>query len=232
MWLTLVALVKSAILHFYGQTFQNTAFIRIVYAVMAIVIAFWISAFFADVFFCIPVHKTWLPETPGRCGESSSMYIGMASADLAIDIVVLILPMPILWGLQLPAARKVALTFVFGLGFIIIFITSIRLKFFLELDPFDFTYTFSKIALLSTLVPLLGITNANLPIMGPAFQRIFRSSLLTSQTRKSSNTGSSGSRFQKMPESELPLVGINGEWLEIISRPVTSLFALSNKIVR
>ncbi|KAI1373507.1 hypothetical protein F4677DRAFT_455936 [Hypoxylon crocopeplum] len=191
MWLTLVALIKISILHFYIMTFRNKTFMYVGYAVMGIAIAFWTAAFFSDAFFCIPPEKSWLPDTPGHCGNSSTIYIVLASTDLAIDIIIIALPMPILWGLQLPTAKKISLTFIFGLGFIIIAITSIRIKFFSDLDPSDITYTFSKIALLSSLVPLLGIINANLPIMAPAFKKMFDSSLLSSTLKRSDNTGSS-----------------------------------------
>lgn len=46
------------------------------------------------------------------------MYTAMASADLIIDIIVILLPMPILWTLQLKTSKKVLLTAVFGLGFL------------------------------------------------------------------------------------------------------------------
>lgn len=45
------------------------------------------------------------------------MYTAMASADLIIDIIVIVLPMPILWTLQLKTSKKILLTAIFGLGF-------------------------------------------------------------------------------------------------------------------
>ncbi|KAI5924943.1 hypothetical protein F4810DRAFT_662045 [Camillea tinctor] len=212
MWLTLVTLIKTSILHFYLVIFRQTVFVRVVYLVLGLVIAFYIAAFFSDVFFCIPPEKSWLPDTPGHCGDSSTIYIALASTDLTIDIIVILLPMPILWGLQLPTPRKVALTFVFGLGFIIIAITSVRIRFFSNLDPLDITYTFSEIALLSSLVPLLGIINACLPVLAPAFKRIFNSSLLSSTVKKSDNTGSSSNKFHRLNEPELPLVNMNSPY--------------------
>lgn len=45
------------------------------------------------------------------------MYTAMASADLIIDVIVILLPMPILWTLQLRTSKKILLTAIFGLGF-------------------------------------------------------------------------------------------------------------------
>lgn len=93
----------------------------------------------------------------------------------------------------------------------IIAITSVRIKYFFDLDPADITYTFSKISLLSSMVPILGIINANLPILGPAFKRIFNSSLLTSTVKKSNMTTSSASQFRRIADGEYPLVNIDGK---------------------
>lgn len=42
------------------------------------------------------------------------MYI--AILNLLQDVVVVVLPMPILWGLQMARSRKVALSSIFGIG--------------------------------------------------------------------------------------------------------------------
>ena len=55
----------------------------------------------------------------------------------------------------------------------IIAITCVRIKYMLELDSADITYTFAPLALIAAIVPLLGIINASLPTMRPALERIF-----------------------------------------------------------
>ncbi|KAH8788357.1 hypothetical protein F5883DRAFT_635253 [Diaporthe sp. PMI_573] len=140
---------------------------------MAVVIAYWIGTFWADAFLCNPPRKAWDVDIPGTCGNANMMYTAMASADLIIDIIVILLPMPILWTLQLKTSKKVLLTAVFGLGFFIIGITCVRIKYMLELDPTDITYTFAPLALIAAIVPLLGIINASLPTMRPALEEIF-----------------------------------------------------------
>ena len=56
---------------------------------------------------------------------------------------------------------------VFWGGRSIIGVTSVRIKFMLELDIDDATYGISSITLLSALVLLLGFINANLPVLPP-----------------------------------------------------------------
>lgn len=52
-----------------------------------------------------------------QVADAQQMYTAMASADLIIDIIVIVLPMPILWTLQLKTSKKILLTAIFGLGF-------------------------------------------------------------------------------------------------------------------
>ncbi|KAK8088353.1 nucleoside-triphosphate phosphatase [Apiospora hydei] len=211
-WLTLVCLIKVSILHFYSRIFRRTMFVNVVYGVMCLVVAFYIAALFSDIFICIPPRKSWDPETPGRCGDSSVLYRALASTDTVIDVIIILLPMPMLWGLKLVTSKKVALTFIFGLGFIIIALTSVRIRFFSELDPFNITEP-SRVALFSSLVPLLGIINANLPAMAPAFNKMFRSSIFSTAASKSGgSSGDRSNRFQKLSEPEIPLVDISGRW--------------------
>ncbi|KAG6362866.1 hypothetical protein INS49_007961 [Diaporthe citri] len=206
-WLTLVTLIKLSILHFYSVVFRKDLFAKAVYGAMAIVIAYWIGTFWADAFLCDPPRKAWDVAIPGKCGNANMMYTAMASADLIIDIIVILLPMPILWTLQLRTSKKILLTAIFGLGFMyefhtcyeyavmkltatsIIGITCVRIKYMLELDPTDITYTFAPLALIAAIVPLLGIINASLPTMRPALERIFGP-----KWRFGSSGGSSGRR--------------------------------------
>ena len=236
LWVTLVTLIKVSILHFYLVIFRQPIFMRSVYVVMAICVAWWIGSLFGTAFFCNPPQKQFSldPNYPGTCGDSNTLYSAVASSDLAVDVIVILLPMPVLWSLQLPTAKKIALTFVFGIGFLyvatefpqrgphqlmpdsILAITAVRIKFMLELDQTDLTYSASQMALLSACVPLLGIINANLPILPPAFKKVFNSTALSTTFKKTSHHSSSSQsnqfsstrsrQFERLAEPEMPLV--------------------------
>ncbi|KAI1496580.1 hypothetical protein F5X99DRAFT_424436 [Biscogniauxia marginata] len=211
-WVTLVTLIKLSILHFYLMIFRQRTFVRAVYIAAGLCVGFWFGAFLATVLFCIPPRKQWLPDTPGQCGDSNLLYTACASTDLGIDVIIILLPMPILWSLQLPRPNKIALMFVFGMGFLTIVITAVRIKYMLELDKSVPTYNFARMGLFSAIVPLLGITKAYLPIAAPAFKKITRTSLtLASSLKRLSRTKSSSREFQRLTEPGLPLVNLNSK---------------------
>ena len=52
----------------------------------------------------------------GSCGDQELLDMYIAILNLLQDVVVVVLPMPILWGLQMARSRKAALSCIFGIG--------------------------------------------------------------------------------------------------------------------
>jgi hypothetical protein len=94
-----------------------------------------------------------------------------------------------------------------------------------ELDLSDATYNLAQIGIFSAIVPLLGIINANLPVMPPAFKKLFKSTMLDTKNPSKDISGSSlqlndwnrrggpndrvrGGDFERLDEPETPLVHI------------------------
>ena len=65
---------------------------------------------------CRPFEYNWNKYIPGTCGDTTQAYEAVGILNLMTDLTIVILPMPVLWKLQLPVAKKVALTFMFGVG--------------------------------------------------------------------------------------------------------------------
>lgn len=70
-----------------------------------------------EIFQCNPIAKFWNPGLPGECILQSRIYIGAAAPSVAIDLLILILPLPLLWGLNTSRARKIGIIIVFVLGY-------------------------------------------------------------------------------------------------------------------
>lgn len=54
------------------------------------------------------VAKQWDPELPGKCLNQVHFYYGLAGTSLGFDVIIIILPLPVLWRLQLGLKQKVA----------------------------------------------------------------------------------------------------------------------------
>ncbi|TGJ81355.1 hypothetical protein E0Z10_g7407 [Xylaria hypoxylon] len=213
LWATIVCLLKLSILHFYIVIFPQRLFRQLTYVAMFCCIVFGFGSLFGTAFLCTPPHKKWLPNTPGLCGNEITMYVSIVTGDLITDLIVIGLPLPILWRLHLPIAKKVPLILAFGLGFAISIITSVRLKYFLNLDVSDLTYTIWPDAVLSALVPLLGILNANLLVARTVFRKIFGKmfggSLMSSKATNLGETDNSSRAFERLREGSIPLSNLD-----------------------
>lgn len=65
---------------------------------------------------CVPVAKFWNHDLPGTCLNFEAVWFFNASMNIATDVTLLILPMPLLVQLQLPRMQKIALVGVFAIG--------------------------------------------------------------------------------------------------------------------
>ncbi|KAI0458582.1 hypothetical protein F5B21DRAFT_500475 [Xylaria acuta] len=207
LWISCLTSIKISILHFYSMVFRNRVFLRFVYAAIGLCGAFGIGAFVGRALICTPPQKKWIPETPGHCGDEIKYYLAISSIDFAIDIIIILLPMPVLWTLHLPRVKKIGLTLVFSVGLTIVIITAVRFKYFFQFDPSDFTATVLEEAILSAVLPLLGIVNANILVMQPAMRKIL-SSLTTFTKGTESSSTDAGSRpryFERLPEPPISL---------------------------
>ncbi|KAK5995606.1 hypothetical protein PT974_04020 [Cladobotryum mycophilum] len=77
---------------------------------------------------CKPFHLYWqvLPN-PGECAAAQLQLIVLGVLNIVTDAMLLVLPVPVIFGIRAPWQRKLQLTCLFTLGIFIILITIIRL---------------------------------------------------------------------------------------------------------
>ena len=71
---------------------------------------------FATIFQCVPPDKLWRMKTPGYCGSKYKYFLGTAIPEVVTDFVILAMPLPYIWNLQMKLRQKVLLSLVFILG--------------------------------------------------------------------------------------------------------------------
>lgn len=58
----------------------------------------------------------WYPDIPGKCINQVATWIANAASTIFTDLVILIMPIPPIWGLTLAKREKIGITAAFGLG--------------------------------------------------------------------------------------------------------------------
>ena len=115
-WVCVNSAVKVSAAHFYTTLFPNRVFQAITRTTIWLVVAYCIATVVATLLICRPFAYNWDQTIAGKCGNLHDFWLSSSIFGLVFDITVVVLPMPMLWGLQMDLSRKVALMFIFGLG--------------------------------------------------------------------------------------------------------------------
>ena len=123
---------------------------------------------------CAPLSKVWAmnPMLPGHCGNLKALELATASFNIVLDLMVIVLPMPVLWNLQLPTHKKVALSAMFSMGLAIVVINIGRIHAGSGITPRNHVMQGYYICLLVALEGLIGIVSACLPVLKPVFNEV------------------------------------------------------------
>jgi hypothetical protein len=112
--------VKSAILLEWNRLFVvrgvRDTFFWTCHALLALNVATYVSCGVAAALNCTPIESGWKPWIPHHCGDFRAITIAVATFNLLVDILILILPQWKVWGLSMSRGRKIGVSFIFSLG--------------------------------------------------------------------------------------------------------------------
>lgn len=111
-----LGLVKASLIAFYLQVFHDRRFRIACWIVLAFIGLTTVIIQFLTIFACTPIESFWDRDIKGKCLDIGA--IGFANSALAItqDLIILIMPMPSLFKLQMKTWRKLAVAFMFAVG--------------------------------------------------------------------------------------------------------------------
>ena len=127
LWIITINVTKASILTQYLRIFSTRPTRALCYIIMFLLIPSASWGLFGGIFLCIPTAKLWDPMLPGHCRDAQTYWSSVAAVDIALDFAVLILPMPSIAGLHLPRKQKVATVLLFVLGFLVCFVSVVRI---------------------------------------------------------------------------------------------------------
>lgn len=114
-----ISFFKIALLISYLRLFKGTNhtwYRRIVWITIFLVFAGHLGCSLTLIFACRPVHKSWNPLTPGKCLAPGPSFTAYAIVTIVSDVVVAIIPIPVLLQLKVNIGKKVGLIVIFLLG--------------------------------------------------------------------------------------------------------------------
>ena len=113
-----ITLVKLSALFFYARVFQDSRVFRsCLWATGALVVGWWIVFVVLTIWTCTPPRKQWDPDTPGHCINFILVFKITTALNVLIDVIILVLPLPILSKLHTTLGRKLILVGAFVVGY-------------------------------------------------------------------------------------------------------------------
>ncbi|KAK0514353.1 hypothetical protein JMJ35_002970 [Cladonia borealis] len=167
-----ITLIKVALQHFYLTIFgADNAFGKVTYAIMALIVGLGIGWCLEAVLVWRPLRKDWDPQTPeGYRSNKNGVLVG-GLLNVVTDFAMIVLPIPMVWRLQMVPQRNIALTFVFGLGFTVCGVSVLQGVVGSRLEVVDSTYSEAEVDIITHLEAFLAIIVACLPIFLPTLKR-------------------------------------------------------------
>lgn len=112
-----INLVKVSTVLLYHRIFIKKGFRLFCWVLIGVLAAFSISLVLAQIFSCNPIAKRWNPTLPGVCLVNQNL-LGNVSFGLMLltDVIILVMPMPMIWSLKINLRQKLALTGIIALG--------------------------------------------------------------------------------------------------------------------
>ena len=117
LYIVAVTLSKLAILGIYARILTSRRLLNITYGLAAIVVAAGLGSTLATIFQCIPIAFQWDKSIEGgQCFDIPSFFRYNNLPNIITDVVMLVLPWPMVWSLKLPRTQKIGVASVFLTG--------------------------------------------------------------------------------------------------------------------
>ncbi|KFX91478.1 hypothetical protein V490_05881 [Pseudogymnoascus sp. VKM F-3557] len=182
---------KTSILIFYLRLSKNKKYFRLAtYLTMAVIIVGGTTLTFLSIFACHPITKTFSNSTTQKCIRLVTLYFAATPINVVTDAVILILPIPILTGMQLPRKQKIILVLLFALGIFVMVVDVIRIDVLQDTlliitagghvptltntleDTTNFAYLVSPALMWSAVEINIGIVCACIPTLRPLVRKV------------------------------------------------------------
>jgi len=113
-WITNTA-VRVAILYYLRRIFATSQFRRLSMIIIVLCIVWAVPGFLTSILACIPMERLW-NDKPGKCIDLHIFALVMTGTELALDIIIMVLPVREILKLQMSVRRKVSVSLVFLMG--------------------------------------------------------------------------------------------------------------------
>jgi len=103
---------------FYVRLFNTKTFKRVAWGIWIYTLCWTIAAWTSSTFECTPISFFWNKAQPGHCIKNPLTTLGLTNGVLSFagDLFILVMPLPVIWKLQMNQRQKIGLIMIFLVG--------------------------------------------------------------------------------------------------------------------
>ncbi|KAL8782576.1 MAG: hypothetical protein Q9213_005254 [Squamulea squamosa] len=163
---------KWSICLLYKRIFVLRPFRIVTYLVMAVIFCWGVLASTVTWCFCVPIAYGWDKSIAGGdCANREVGYLIVAVIDAVTDFIILLLPLPMIWQLQIPRQKQISLVVILSIALLSIIASAIRAYGASKLNFEDFTESRTLIDVFSAIEPATSIIVASSLVLQPVVKR-------------------------------------------------------------
>ncbi|KAJ5422079.1 hypothetical protein N7491_010524 [Penicillium cf. griseofulvum] len=214
-------LAKISALTLFTRVFHPRSFLLVTYILIGFLVVVGLWTTLSGFIYCIPIHYFWNPSADarrGHCLPDGPVWFTNAGIQTFTDLVIVALPLPLLWKLQLPKKQKCGVLVVFSLGIFIVATSGGRLyELNIMVNGGNFTEANAQAAMWSSLEANISIICICLPPLHPLLSRAFSFFFLPQPVRSSATK-----RHSTKTTFKEPLRRDDGIWSNNLFNPAAA----------
>ncbi|KAI0532438.1 hypothetical protein GGR58DRAFT_490195 [Xylaria digitata] len=167
-----MSFLKLSILSLYGSIFPVRRFHYWLWAVGALVSAWGIESTFASIFQCTPVsYRNYQKYSgiSGHCIDYALFSLVTSIINTITDLVILLMPMPLVWKLRMPRREKWLVFATFAVGCSACIIGIVRIPYNSKFGTSDGPWVSIEPDLVTMAEPAVGILSVTIPRLRPLY---------------------------------------------------------------
>ncbi|KAK5130762.1 hypothetical protein LTR08_001707 [Meristemomyces frigidus] len=155
MYLIALALIKISLIMTYLRIFPNKQFRTLAYVLIAAFTAYMIAYVVVTIVQCTPIPYAWTQwdgEHAGVCRHINAQVWCAAALNIIMDLIVVVMPMPLLWQMHMNTRKKLLIMLMFGMGIFVTVISVMRLQTLIRFDKTqNITWDYTAVGYFSTI---------------------------------------------------------------------------------
>ncbi|KAJ5939623.1 hypothetical protein N7466_002757 [Penicillium verhagenii] len=182
---TTVAIPKLAVLALYGRLWTVNPYRTIILILAAVITLTAVVSGVMCLNMCQPFRLNWDTSVPGHCLNKQALYLWASLPNILTDLVMLAMPIPIVYHLNVPMKVKLGLILTFATGLLGLVTSIMRFVIFSEGSAVkDGSWGSTDLMAWSVAEPDIYLISACLPTFRPILNKMFGRAVTTQSSSR------------------------------------------------